>query len=93
MARFNNIGDLLNHSIIDSPALAIAYDQYLRNKLSNFARERTPSIDYYVFCRGDSSISIDIYIEFATIEREIEKGVKVKDSTVENRQCKGPEHS
>ena len=42
----------MNHSIIDSPAFDIAYDRYLRNKLSNYARERTPSIDYFELLSG-----------------------------------------
>ena len=46
VAQFNNVGILLNRSIVDSPAFAIAYDRHLHNKLPNYARERTPPTDY-----------------------------------------------
>ena len=41
-----NLGLLLHHSGIDSPALATAYDTNLHTELSNLARERARNIDY-----------------------------------------------
>ena len=61
MAQFNNVVILLNRSIVDSPAFAIAYDRHLHNKLPNCARERTPSIDYFALL-SDEQFGIKRYV-------------------------------
>lgn len=45
-AKWNNLGLLPDHSVVDSPALAIEYDINHHTKISNMARGRTPDIDY-----------------------------------------------
>ena len=45
-ARINFIALLTNMSIVDNPFVAMKYDEALNNRLANYARERTPGIDY-----------------------------------------------
>ena len=44
---FDNLGLLMRHAIVDSPAVPISCDQHLHVTLATLARGRTPSIDYF----------------------------------------------
>ena len=66
--QINNLGLLLNLSIIDSPALAIGYDQYLHNKLNCYARERTPGIDYFSLL-SEEQFEIKRYVSDSVVNK------------------------
>ena len=57
IAQFNNMSIILQIAIIDNPNIAMLYDAELQNRLSKYARERTPAIDYYALL---STLKVDI---------------------------------
>ena len=78
VAQFNNIGLLLSNAIIDSPAMAISYDQHLHNKLAALARERTPGIDYFNML-SEEQFEIKRYVMGGLVPKgEIEERCRVE---------------
>ena len=57
IAQINNIAIIMQISIVENPNIALLYDAELQNRLSKYARERTPDIDYFQLL---STLQIDI---------------------------------
>ena len=57
LAQLTNISIILQLYISENPDTAILHDGELQNRLSKYARERTPSIDYYLLL---STVQVDL---------------------------------
>ena len=55
--RINNIAIITQISILEIPKIDMLYDVELQNRLSKYARARTPAVDYYNLL---STLRIDI---------------------------------
>ena len=57
IAQINNLSSIVQISIIDNPKKPLLYDAELQDRLSKYARECTPDIDYFHLL---STLQIDI---------------------------------